>query len=114
MEIHQYKINIIHKPETELYFPHWLSRQNHKGNNDKEIASLQVNINTIHIATYHYCMMIQEIWEVTINDTQLQNLKAYIIDRWLMSGVDIKQDIQSFWIFKVELVLIDEVTMKGK
>ena len=41
----------MYKPRPELFIVNWLSRQNHSENNDEEIPSMQLSINTIQMAT---------------------------------------------------------------
>ena len=44
---HQYNINILHKPLTQLFVSSWVSRHNHETNRDDEIPCMYITINTI-------------------------------------------------------------------
>ena len=44
----------------------------------------------------------------------LQTLTAYIINNWPQKKVEVKQDIQPYYIFCDDLVIIDQSVLKGK
>ena len=48
MRIHQYKIHIIYKLDSHLYIADWLLRQNNTGNEDEEIAGMNINTDFIN------------------------------------------------------------------
>ena len=48
------------------------------------------------------------------NNTYLQDLKVYVIHRWLIRSADVKQDIRLFWALRDEITVIDGVAMKIK
>ena len=41
---------MIYKPAPDLFIADWLSRQNHKKDEDEEIAGMQVNVNNVETA----------------------------------------------------------------
>ena len=40
LRIHQYRVRIIHKPGLDLFIEDWLSRQDHKENEDAKIPGI--------------------------------------------------------------------------
>ena len=61
----------------------WLSRQNHKENNEAEIPDMQININAIQTSTnIPEWMTMHELQQAVSQDEHLQHLKGYIIQRW--------------------------------
>ena len=42
---------MIYKPGPNLFIAEWLSIENHKGNKDAEIPSMQLNIDAIQTST---------------------------------------------------------------
>ena len=42
---------ILHKLELDFYMTHWLLRQNHTENEDKEIKGMKLSINAINAVT---------------------------------------------------------------
>ena len=82
------QIKIIYKPELGMYSIDWLSRQNHK--EDQEKAYLQVNINVINIATdIPMSIIIRDTWEAKIYSNHLRPENIYF---WWMANnrADIK------------------------
>ena len=46
--IHQYRVCIVYKPDSDLYIVVWLTQNNHTENRDQEIISMTVNVNAIN------------------------------------------------------------------
>ena len=61
-------------------------------NKDEEITGMKLSIDTVSTTTdIPTCMSVNNIQEVTQNDTHLQDLKGYTIRGWLSNRNDIKQ-----------------------
>ena len=50
LEIHQYRVQIIYKPDPEIFIADWLSRHNHVEGKDKPIKDMNVRVDAIQSA----------------------------------------------------------------
>ena len=50
--IHQYSVYILYNPGPDLYIADWLSRNNHVGNKDWEIAGMNVHMHPLNTAVH--------------------------------------------------------------
>ena len=51
LQIHQYNIRILYKPETQLFIADWLSRHIHKTISDKENLGMHIRIKATESCT---------------------------------------------------------------
>ena len=80
LRIHQCRVCIIYKPGPDLYMADRLSWNNHIENRYQEIASMNMNINTIStLVNMPVSTSIEEIQAETWDDIHLQKLKSHII-----------------------------------
>ena len=87
-------------PGPDLFIANWLSRQNHKEDEDEEIVHMQVNVNTVETATnIPEYMTIHELQHETALDNHLQQLKEHIIKRWPENRDNIPQNLKPYWTF---------------
>ena len=45
------RVKIVFKASPDFFIADWLSRQNHKDDKDKEIAGMQMNVNSVETPT---------------------------------------------------------------
>ena len=65
------------------------------------------------LPTYE-CMTMHELQQAMSQDQHLQHLKDYIIQGWPKSRDQIPQDIKTYWTFRDNMTVIDEVIIKGR
>ena len=49
--MHQYRVQIIHKPGPEIVIADWLSRHNHEEGKDKSIKDVDIRMDAIQSMT---------------------------------------------------------------
>ena len=73
-------------------------------NKDEEFKGMQISINAIQLTTNVLeCMRVNKLKEVTYQDKHLQRL----IQRWPDKKDQLPQDIRTYWMFKDDMVVID-------
>ena len=115
LRIPQCRVRIIYKPGPNLFIGNRLSRQNHNEHKDEEITGMQVNINTIQTTTtIPEYMMICELQQQTSQDSYSQQLKEQVIKGWPENKDQIAQNFRPYWMFQVDMVVIDGFILKGR
>ena len=72
---------IIYKLGPDLYTADWLSDNDQTESRDWEIAGMSINISTIStLVNMPVCTSIEDIHIAKLKDTDLQKLKAYMIE----------------------------------
>ena len=61
-----------------------------------------------------YCMTAEEIRLATLDDEHLGILSEYVLCIWPSTKVKMQKDLQPYWSFIDEIVIIDAITMKGR
>ena len=76
---------------------------------------MDVDINAIEACTVipEY-MTAEEISHAMQHYDHLNALMMYVIHGWPSTGVEVKEDVQPYWPFRDNKVVIDRITMKGK
>ena len=115
LKTHQYRVRIIYKPGPEIFITDWLSRHNDKEGKDKPIKDMDIGIDAIQSLTdILECMSISQIQQAAAWDKHLQCLKSFIIAGWLSVKDELHRDLRPYWSYRDDLVVIDEVVMKGR
>ena len=79
---------------------------------DDEVPGMKMNIG---IPTdIPNCMIIQEIQQLMAKDDNLQQLREHIIRGWPQNRNEIPQEIRSYWTFRDDMALIDDIILKGR
>ena len=74
---------------SDQIITYWLLRQNHVENKDKEIAGMKLSTEDISpTKDIPTCVPIKEIVEAIQNDVHLQLPKEYIINSWMLIGME--------------------------
>ena len=115
LKIHQYRVQIIHKPGPEIFIADWLWRHNHAEGKDKPIKGMDVQVDAIQAAMeMSECISMAEIQQASSIDNHLQQLKGIIIAGWPDSRDELHAELQLYWSYRDELAVIDGVILKGK
>ena len=81
LRIHQYSVQIIHKPGPDLYITDWLPRNNHADKKHKEIVGMSIHVSIISTSVnMPVCTSTEDIHQH--KKTHSQKLKIYIIQGW--------------------------------
>ena len=76
LKIHQYRVQIIYKPGSEIFIADWLSRHNHAGGKDKATKGMDIWVDAIQSVTdMPECLLLAEIQHALSQDDHLQQLK---------------------------------------
>ena len=80
LKIHQYRVQIIYKPGSDIFIADWLLHHNHIEGKDKPIKDMDIRIDTIQSAKdIPECTSMSLIQQASAQDDYLQCLKSYII-----------------------------------
>ena len=60
------------------------------------------------------CMKIQQLPQATSQNDHLQQLKDYIIRGWQENKDQIPQDMQTYWTFQDDMIVINGIIFKGR
>ena len=83
LKIHQYRVQILCKPGTEIFIANWLLQHNHAEGKDKPIKDVDIRIDAIQsVANIPECVSVSEIQQASTQDDHLQCLKSFIITGW--------------------------------
>ena len=83
IQIHQYRVQIIYKPGSEIFIADWLLQHNHTEGKDKPIKGMGVQVGTIQTAMdMPECISMAEIPQALSLDNHLQQLKGIITTGW--------------------------------
>ena len=115
LKIHQYRVQIIYKPGSEIFIAHWLSRHNHMEGKDKPIKDMDIRIDAIQSVTdIPEWVSISQIQQTSTQDDHLQCLKGFIIAGWPSTKEELHTAWKLYWSYRDELVVIDTVMLKGR
>ena len=114
-KIHQYRVQIIYKPDPKIFIADWLSRHNHVEGKDKPIKDIDIRVDAIQSATdMPECISMAEIQLASTQDNHLQCLKCFIIAGWPDTKDELHTLLKSYWSYRDELVVIDGIIIKGR
>ena len=115
IKIHQYRVQIIYKPDPEIFIADWLLRHNHTEGKDKPIKDMDIQVDTMQTAMdMPECISMAEIQQALSLDNHLQQLKGIIITGWPDSRDELCVDLQPYWSYRDELAVIDGIILKGR
>ena len=115
LKIHQYRVQIIHKPGPEIFIADWLLRHNHTEGKDKPIKGMEVQVDVIQTTMdMPECVSMAEIQQASSLNNHLQQLKGIIISGWPDSRDELCTDLQLYWSYRDELAVIDSIILKSK
>ena len=115
LKIHQYRVQIIHKPGPDIFIADWLSRHNHIEGKDKPIKDMDIQVEAIQSATdMPECISGAEIQQVFMQHNHLQKLRNLNIAAWPDTKDELHVDLKPYWLYRDELVVIDGVILKGR
>ena len=90
-------------------------RHNHVEGKDKLIEDMDVQVDAIQSTTdMPECVYMAEIQQALAQDDHLQALKNFIISGWPDIKNELHADLRSYWSYRVELVVIDGIMLKGR
>ena len=91
LRIHQYSVCIIYKSCPDIYTADWLSQNNYTKNKGQKIERISINVSVIStLVNISTCTSIEDICVTTLDNTHLQQLKAYIIQ----GCIHIKKEVE--------------------
>ena len=115
LKIHQYRVQIIYKPEPEIFIADWLSQHNHIEGKDKLIKDMDIKVDAIQIVTdIPGCVSISQIQQASAQDDHLQCFKSFIIAGWPSTKDELHTDLKPYWSYRDELAVIDGVMLKDR
>ena len=77
---HQYRVQIIYKPGSEICIADWLLRHNHVEGKEKPIKDMDIRVDAIQSMTdMPECISMAEIQQASTQDNHLQCIKRFII-----------------------------------
>ena len=115
LKIHQYRVQIIFKPDPEIFIADWLSRNNHVEGKDKPIKDMDIWVDAIQSSIdMPECVFMEEIQQASSQDDHLQQLKRFIIAGWFNTKDELHTNIRLYWPYRDELVVIDSIILKGR
>ena len=78
LEIHQYRVQILYKPRSEIFIVDWLSWQNHKEGKDELIEDMDIRVDAIQSTTdIPECMSILQLQHTMAQDEHPLMSKKY-------------------------------------
>ena len=88
LRIHQYRVNILCKPGSNLLIVDWVSQQNHKEGRDGKIPDMKINFSMVNkrVGIKGFLSM-QNIQIATHKDDHLQQLKMQITSGWPQKSI---------------------------
>ena len=112
LKINQYRVQIIYKPDPEIFIADWLLRHNHIEGKDKHIKGMDIWVDAIQSVTdMPECVSMTEIQQASSQDNHLQQLKSFIIAGWPDTNNDLHADLRPYWSYRDELVVIDGIIL---
>ena len=115
IKIHQYMVQILYKPGSEIFITDWLSWHNHKEGKDELIQDMDIRVDAIQSATdILECTSTSQIQQTMAQDEHLQCLKNIIITGWLSIKDQLHINIRPYRFYKDDRAVIDGVAMKGR
>ena len=117
LHIHQYNIRIICKPGPFLFIADWLSRNNHNKVKDERDSGDELNITAIVVCLdISECMSAKEIMNAKKDDDHLYAYPptTYMIHGWPLTTTEVNEELQPYWLFRDNIVVIDRIAMKGR
>ena len=60
------------------------------------------------------CMIAKEIRHTMQEDDHLNEVTAFMINGWLSTTAEVKEEIKQYWQFHDFIVIIDDIVMKGR
>ena len=83
-------------------------------NKDEEIVGLGISTNALDTCTeIPGCMTEEEKWLTTIYDGNIGVLSIYVLHSWSLPIIEVQKEVQPYWSFTDEVVVIGRKTMKG-
>ena len=58
--------------------------------------------------------MAEEIWCATLEDEHIGTLSTYLIHEWLSARAEVIKEVQLYWSFRDEGVVIERIKVKGR
>ena len=78
LKIHQYRVQMIYKPDPEIFIADWLSRHNHTEGKDKPIKGMEVQVDMIQtVMDMPECVSMVEIQQASSLNQSLATTKRY-------------------------------------
>ena len=115
LKMHQYHIQIIYKPGSQIFIADLLSRQNHKEGKDKPIEDMNIWVDTIQATTdLPECISILEVQQASLQDDHLQLLQSYISAGWPETRNKLPKELKPCWAYRDELAVRNGIILKGK
>ena len=115
LKIHQYMVQILYKPNPEIFIVDWLLQHNHIEGKDKPIKDMDIRIDAIQSTTdIPECMSMSQIQQASAQDEHLQCLKSFIIRGWPSTKDELHTDLKKYWSYRDELAVIDRIVLKGR
>ena len=115
IKIHQYRVQILYKPELELPLTDWLSWHNHQQGKDEPIPDMDLRVDAIQSTTdIPECISILQIQQATAQDEHLQCLKNTIITGWPSTKDQLNIDIRPYWSYRDNQAVLDGIVIKGR
>ena len=114
LKIHQYRVQVIYKPGSDIFIADWLLRHNHAEGKDQLIKDMELWVDIIQTTTdMPKCLSMTELQQASSQDNHLQKLIHFIITGWPYSKDKISEELKSYWSYRDELAVIDGIMLKG-
>ena len=112
--IHKHCVCILYKHGPELYIGDWLTWNSDEKTGTRKLQAWMLMCMPSLYVVSPICTSIKDIQAATSQDSDLYWLKAYIIRGWQHIKDKVEHSIQSYWSIRHELLMNDDIAMKGK
>ena len=115
LKMHQYQVQVIYKPDPDIFIADWLSRHNHIEGKDQQIKGMELWVDVIQTTTdMSECLSMTDLQQALSQDSHIQKLKYVIITGWPDSKDKICEELRSYWFYRDELAVINGIVLKGR